>query len=188
MPIDFPPPSGSPYTDPTTGNTYAFTNGSWSISNLLPASKGGTGFASYTRGDILFGNSSGTLSKLAASTIGYVLSTNGSTSDPTWIAMSTGGGAGTVATPGSQHQLAGYYQGTGASVSGSSTFTNNTASGIVSITHATGSTSPYLGALVVSGGVGIGGTLSFTKSQLGLGGTTTLPSMSFIGNTNNPVY
>ena len=189
MPLDFPNPSdNTTYTDPTSGNTYIYANGSWSISNVLPASKGGTGFNTFTRGDILFGNASGTLSKLAAGTNGYVLSTNGSTADPTWIAMSTGGGAGTVATPGNQYQLAGYYQGTGASVSGSSTFTNNTASGIVSITHATGSTSPYLGALVVNGGVGIGGTLSFTKSQLGLGGTTTLPTMSFIGNTNNPVY
>ena len=189
MPLDFPNPSvNTTYTDPTSGNTYIYANGSWSISNVLPASKGGTGFNTFTRGDILFGNASGTLSKLAAGTNGYVLSTNGSTADPTWIAMSTGGGAGTVAIPENQYQLAGYYQGTGASVSGSSTFTNNTASGIVSITHATGSTSPYLGALVVSGGVGIGGTLSFTKSQLGLGGTTTLPTMSFIGNTNNPVY
>ena len=188
MPLDFPNPADSTtYTDPTSGNTYTFANGSWSITNALSATKGGTGFASYTRGDILFGNASGTLSKLAASTVGYVLSTNGSSADPSWIAVSAGG-AGTVATPGSQHQLAGYYSGSGASVSGSSTFTNNTASGIVSITHATGSTSPSFGALLVSGGVGIAGTLSYFKSQIGVAGTSSLPSMAFIGNTNNPVY
>ena len=188
MPIDFPDPSVSTtYTNPTNGNTYVYSNGSWSISNILSATKGGTGFASYNRGDILFGNASGTLSKLSAGTSGYVLSTNGTGSDPTWIAMSAGG-AGTVAIPGAQYQLAGYYSGTGSSVSGSSTFTNNTSTGIVSITHSTGSTSPSFGALLVSGGVGIAGTLSYYKSQLGVAGTTNIPSMAFIGNTNNPVY
>ena len=107
----------------------------------------------------------------------------------TWVAMTaSGGGAGTVATPGAQYQIAGYYSGTGSSVTGSSTFTNNTSSGVVSITHATGSTSPNFGALLVSGGVGVAGTLSYYKSQVGVAGTTSLPSIAFIGNTNNPVY
>jgi hypothetical protein len=190
MPLDFPNPSVSTtYTDSTSGNTYTFANGSWSLTSILSATKGGTGFASYNRGDILFGNASGTLSKLGAGSAGSVLSTQGSGADPTWIAMSvSGGGAGTVATPGARYQIAGYYPGIGASVSGSSTFTNDTSSGIVSITHATGSTSPSFGALLVSGGVGIAGTLSYYKSQLGVAGTTSLPSMAFIGNTNNPVY
>ena len=165
MPIDFPNPADSTtYTNPANGNVYIYDNGSWSLQSILSSARGGTGFATYNRGDILFGNASGTLSKLAASNSGYVLSTNGSGADPSWIAVSAGG-AGTVATPGSQHQLAGYYSGSGASVSGSSSFTNNTASGIVSITHATGSTSPSFGALLVSGGVGIAGTLSYFKSQ-----------------------
>lgn len=112
MPIDFPNPQDSTtFTDPTTGNTYTYSNGSWSIANLLPTSKGGTGFASYSRGDILFGNASGTLSKLAASTSGYVLSTNGTGADPSWIAMSASGGAGTVASSNTQYQIAGYYSG-----------------------------------------------------------------------------
>jgi hypothetical protein len=188
MPLDFPNPSVSTtYTDSTSGNTYTFANGSWSLTSILSATKGGTGFASYNRGDILFGNASGTLSKLGAGTAGSVLSTNGTGADPTWITLSAGG-AGTVATPGARYQIAGYYPGTGASVSGSSTFTNDTSTGIVSITHATGSTSPSFGALLVSGGVGIAGTLSYYKSQLGVAGTTSLPSMAFIGNTNNPVY
>jgi hypothetical protein len=188
MPLDFPNPSVSTtYTDSTSGNTYTFANGSWSLTSILSATKGGTGFASYNRGDILFGNASGTLSKLGAGTAGSVLSTNGTGADPTWITLSAGG-AGTVATPGARYQIAGYYPGTGASVSGSSSLTNDTSTGIVSITHATGSTSPSFGALLVSGGVGIAGTLSYYKSQLGVAGTTSLPSMAFIGNTNNPVY
>jgi len=189
MPIDFPdnPTNGTQYTNPSNSNVYIFSNGSWSLQSILSSARGGTGFNTYNRGDILFGNASGTLSKLAASNAGYVLSTNGSGADPSWIALSAGG-AGTVATPGNQYQLAGYYSGSGASVSGSSSFTNNTASGIVSITHATGSTSPSFGALLVSGGVGIAGTLSYFKSQIGVAGTSSLPSMAFIGNTNNPVY
>ena len=189
MPIDFPNPADSTtYTNPANGNVYIYDNGSWSLQSILSSARGGTGFATYNRGDILFGNASGTLSKLAASTSGYVLSTNGTGADPSWIAMSTSGGAGTVATPGARYQLAGYYPGTGASVSGSNTFTNDTSTGIVSITHATGSTSPSFGALLVSGGVGIAGTLSYYKSQIGVAGTSSLPSMAFIGNTNNPVY
>lgn len=190
MPIDFPdnPTNGTQYTNPSNSNVYVYSNGSWSLQSILSSARGGTGFASYNRGDILYGNASGTLSKLGAGTAGSVLSTGGTGADPTWIAMSSAGGAGTVATPGNQYQLAGYYSGSGASVSGSSSFTNNTASGIVSITHATGSTSPSFGALLVSGGVGIAGTLSYFKSQIGVAGTSSLPSMAFIGNTNNPVY
>jgi hypothetical protein len=115
MPLDFPNPADSTtYTDPTSGNTYTFANGSWSLLSVLSAVRGGTGFASYNRGDILFGNASGTLSKLTAGTSGYVLSTNGSGADPTWIPASSGGG-GTVAVP-SAVSLFSYYSSTGASV------------------------------------------------------------------------
>ena len=115
MALDFPNPADSTtYTDPTSGNTYTYANGSWSLSSVLSATKGGTGFASYTRGDILFGNASGTLSKLSAGTSGYVLSTNSTSGDPTWIPASSGGG-GTVAVP-SAVSLFSYYSSTGASV------------------------------------------------------------------------
>jgi len=115
MPLDFPNPADTTtYTDITSGNTYIFANGSWSLQNILSATRGGTGFNTYNRGDILFGNASGTLSKLGASNQGYVLSTNGTGADPSWISVS-GGGAGTVATPGSLGKIA-YYASTGASV------------------------------------------------------------------------
>lgn len=115
MPIDFPNPSDSTtYTNPNNGNVYTYANGSWSLVSTLSATKGGTGFSSYTRGDILFGNASGTLSKLAAGTSGYVLSTNSTSGDPTWIPASSGGG-GTVAVP-SAASLFSYYSSTGASV------------------------------------------------------------------------
>jgi hypothetical protein len=77
-----------------------------------------------------------------------------------WVAVSaSGGGAGTVATPGAQYQIAGYYSGAGASVAGSTTFTNNTATGIVTVAHTTNSTSLSTGALVVSGGAGFAKTI-----------------------------
>jgi len=74
-------------------------------------------------------------------------------------AGAAGGGAGTVATPGAQYQIAGYYSGAGASVAGSTTFTNNTAAGIVTVAHTTNSTSLTTGALVVSGGAGFAKTI-----------------------------
>jgi hypothetical protein len=182
MPLDFPNPSVSTtYTDSTSGNTYTFANGSWSLTSILSATKGGTGFASYNRGDILFGNASGTLSKLGAGSAGSVLSTNGTGADPTWILMSAGGGgAGTVATPGSQYQLAGYYSGTGASVSGSSTFTNDTANGVVSITHSTASVGYSSGALLVFGGLGVSGQIN-TGSLISAGNLTINGNLDFKG-------
>ncbi len=75
-----------------------------------------------------------------------------------WVQMSSGGGAGTVSSA-NQYQIAGYYAGNGSSVKGSSSFTNDTSAGIVSITHVTVSTSNSTGALTVSGGVGVGGSI-----------------------------
>jgi hypothetical protein len=135
MPLDFPSPSVSTtYTDSTSGNTYTYANGSWSLTSILSATKGGTGFASYNQGDILFGNASGTLSKLGAGSAGSVLSTQGSGADPTWIAMSvSGGGAGTVATPGSPGKIA-YYVSTGASVKDATGLDYATSTNILTVT------------------------------------------------------
>jgi hypothetical protein len=90
---------------------------------------------------------------------GQYLSTDGS-GTLNWIS-----GNGTVGN-GSQNQVA-LYSSIGNSVLGSSTFTNNTSGGVVSITHATASGSTTTGALVVTGGVGIGGSLF-----IGSGNTT----------------
>jgi len=135
MPLDFPNPADTTtYTDSTSGNTYIFANGSWSLQNILSATRGGTGFASYNRGDILFGNASGTLSKLGAGSAGSVLSTNGNGADPTWILMSAGGGgAGTVATPGSAGKVS-YYASTGASVKDATGLDYATSTNILTIT------------------------------------------------------
>jgi hypothetical protein len=75
-----------------------------------------------------------------------------------WVQMSTGGGAGTVSIA-SVNEIAGYYAGAGSSVKGSSTFTNDITNGTVTIGHTTNSTGINSGALTVTGGVGIGGSL-----------------------------
>lgn len=91
-----------------------------------------------------------------------------------WVPLiaSGGAGSGTVAIPGGQYQVAAYYwSATGASVSGSSTFTNNTATNQVAITHNTASTNTSSGALAVSGGLGLAGNAF-------IGGTINVPSAS----------
>ena len=90
---------------------------------------------------------------------GQFLQTNG-TGALTWATATGSGGTGSTAGvgQGGQYEMA-YYPGTGLSVVGSNTFKNNTVTGVVSITHTTASTSFSNGALTVSGGVGIGGSL-----------------------------
>ena len=61
-----------------------------SINGTLPVSKGGTGLSSssgLTRGDVLFVNSNGTFSKLAAES-GKYLKSFGNNADPQWAAVS----------------------------------------------------------------------------------------------------
>jgi len=88
-----------------------------------------------------------------------------------WVAAPSGGssgaGSGTVAIPNAQYSVA-YYAGTGASVSGSATLTNNTSTGVVNITHATESTSSTTGALTITGGAGIAKSL-FVGTTLSVG-------------------
>jgi hypothetical protein len=120
---------------------------------------------------------------------GYVLKTNGA-GTVTWQADSTGSagaGSGTVAIPNAQHAVA-YYAGTGASVSGSNTFTNNTSTGVVEITHATESTSTTTGAFQVDGGAGIAKSL-FVGTTLSVGTTPgyNIPNnlASFVSTVNS---
>jgi len=108
-----------------------------------------------------------------------------------WVPMtasSSGAGSGTVAIPGAQYQIAAYYSGTGASVSGSTTFTNNTSTGVVNITHATESTSSTTGALTVAGGAGIAKSL-FVGTTLSVGTTPSynIPNnlASFVSTVNS---
>ncbi len=61
----------------------------------VPVNKGGTGQTSYTVGDILYASAAGVLTKLAAGTLGFVLTSNGAGAAPSWQAAGGGFLAGT---------------------------------------------------------------------------------------------
>ena len=58
--------------------------GSFDLSSILPANEGGTGFASYTIGDLLVANTATTLAKLADVATNNVLLSGGVGAQPTW--------------------------------------------------------------------------------------------------------
>jgi hypothetical protein len=59
------------------------------MTNALPVGSGGTGFKTYTTGDILYASGSGTLSKLGIGSNGYVLTVNSGV--PAWTAAAASG-------------------------------------------------------------------------------------------------
>jgi len=176
-------------------NNGVITSGDWSGSTIT-GFYGGTGYNSYTKGDILVGAGS-TFIKLNVGTDNYVLTANSSSATGlTWSptaatgittlnGLSTSfqyfafGYSGTVpafSSTGLTHTLNIPLAGTGStglvstlaqSFAGIKTFTN-----AVSITDNTGSGSYTSGALTVSGGVGIGGTLN-VQGDLNVQGTFT---------------
>jgi len=145
-----------------TANTYT--------GDLLNAQIGGTSKfkVSYT-GAVSIGNSF-TL-PVTDGTANQVLQTNGS-GTVSW--------ANNVISS-AQYNI-GYYASAGAALTGSSAFTNNTSTGVVSIGHTTSSTGFSTGALIVSGGAGIAGTLNI-GADLGISGLTTLTYTSEKLNT-----
>jgi hypothetical protein len=149
---------------------------------LIPS--GGTGLTTYTTGDILYASSSTTLARITAGTAGSVLTSAGAGSTPYWgLTASTGvtsinsltstsqtfstsisGSGFTIGSATSTHTFyiglagnasTGLISGVAQTIFGVKTF----ASGLA-ITASTGSTSTSTGALIVSGGAGIGGTLT----------------------------
>lgn len=63
--------------------------GAVTLSIPLAASSGGTGFASFTSGDIMYATGATTLSKVASSTGGTIFQTSFTTGAPTWVATSS---------------------------------------------------------------------------------------------------
>ena len=120
---------------------------------------------------------------------GQALTTNG-TGTLSWTTITGGsGGGGTGVQAGGEFEIA-YYTATGASVSGSSTFKNDTTAAKVSITHTTASISSATGALTVSGGVGIGGSLWVTGIGASISGVRLSHSIAYgslVGNVTGNV-
>jgi hypothetical protein len=175
------------------------TNSPWTSGDLLVLGVGNLAssvrFGVDWRGYVTVGTpGTGFTFPITNGTSGQVLTanTNGVASWTT-VSGSSGAGSGTVAIPGAQYQVAAYYwSATGASVSGSTTFTNNTSTGVVNITHVTESTSSTTGALTVAGGAGIakslfvGTTLSVGQAP-GYNVTNNLASFVSTVNTYNQV-
>ena len=135
------------------------TTGTWAGS-IITGLYGGTGYSTYTKGDLLVGAGS-TFIKLAVGTDNYILSASSASAiGLTWIANTGGGGAGTVYN-GSLNAIP-YYPAAGTAITGSTSFTNTGTS--INIGYSTATTNTATGALTVVGGVGIGQTL-FTSSS-----------------------
>ena len=188
------------------------TSGVWS-GTAISTVNGGTGLTSYSVGDILYASSSTVLGKISAGTAGSVLTSAGAGTTPYWaLAASTGvtsingltassqtfatsisGSGFTIGSTGSTHTFyiglagnasTGLISGAAQTIFGVKTF----ASGLA-ITASTGSTSTSTGALIVTGGAGIGGTLTVNNiivSTLTVGVISDVLTAS-LGTTNtNP--
>ena len=160
------------------------TTGIWSGTSIT-AYYGGTGLqTTFTVGDILYANTSSTWARLTAnSNSGYVLTSAGSGATPTYVAQSTlsvgnatSSGIATTATninvisasTNANHPLLftpSFGSASGLAVSSNTTLVYNPSSDILSvsgaaITSTTASNTASTGSLVVTGGVGIGQSVS----------------------------
>jgi len=184
------------------------TTGIWSGTSIT-AYYGGTGLqTTFTVGDILYANTSSTWARLTAnSNSGYVLTSAGSGATPTYVAQSTlsvgnatSSGIATTATninvisasTNANHPLLftpSFGSASGLAVSSNTTLVYNPSSDILSvsgaaITSTTASNTASTGSLVVTGGVGIGQSVSVGgRLQLFNGANYTAFVSSATGNT-----
>jgi hypothetical protein len=197
--------SGS-YTGITGVGTLAA--GTWNA-NVIGAVYGGTGFASYTVGDLLFADTTTSLAKLAGAAVGNALISGGVASAPSYgkIGLAThvsgtlpvaNGGTGITSAGTAGNVLTS--NGTGWASSAPAGFPSGTKLLFQQTAAPTGwtkDTSHNNKALrVVSGTAGSGGSVAFTtafasKSVSGTVGDTTLstsqiPSHTHTGTTGNP--
>lgn len=171
------------------------------VSGALGTTYGGTGFTLYSVGDTLFASTANSLGRLAAGASNYVLTSNGPGTAPSWQAISasaasgltslnsltsgiqyfstgTSGSGFNISSSGSTHTFNIPIAGSGSTglistqaqtIAGAKTFSSD-----FSITSSTASTNSSTGALVITGGVGIGdslfvaGNISFSSGTNGL--------------------
>ena len=177
----------------TTGLTFTpatpiTTSGTFSMQGTLGASNGGTGFASYSVGDILYASSATSLAKLSDVATGNALLSGGLLAAPAWgkIGLTThvsgtlpvaNGGTGATVTPTNGQLLIG--NGSGYSVA---SLTNGTGINIVagSGTITVNNTGPASVTAVTDGGIAVSGTSAITLAQAPYTGTSNT-------NTNYPI-
>ena len=138
-------------------NIYGFTG-----TGAIPANKGGTGYTSYTNGQLLIGNSAGALT---ANTL----------TSSTGIGITNGDGSITIANTGVTSLIAG----TGISVSSATGAVTVTNTGIS--TFSAGSTG-FTPSSPTGGAITLAGTLNVTNG--GTGQTTYTNGQLLIGNTS----
>jgi len=180
---------GSLYTGTTVASSISgvvlsnglVTSGTWS-GTVITALYGGTGFNSYAVGDLLVASTGTSLAKLAASSnSGYVLTSTGANSVPTWQAVPPAAATSVAVAPTTVNgqfsiTTVNSASGTGLGLSTISTFVVNPSSGLVTIsglavTNGTNSSSTTTGTLNVYGGLGItgnafiGGTINVASTN-----------------------
>ena len=163
------------------------TSGTWSGS-LITSLYGGTGFNSYTVGDLLVASTGTSLAKLAAGSTNFVLTSNGPGTVPTWQAVPASSATSVAATGTTVNQsffitTVSAASGSGLGLSTIASFVVNPFSGLVSVsgfavTSSTSSSSSTTGALTNAGGIGIAGNAF-------IGGTTNILSSVSSSGSNS---
>jgi hypothetical protein len=204
--------SGS-YTGITGVGT--LTAGTWSASTIL-ANRGGTGFASYAVGDLLFADTTTTLAKLADVDVGNALISGGVGSAPSYgkIGLATHvSGTLPVANGGTGLTSLGAgiatFLGTPTSANLAAAVTNETGSGALVFATSPTLVTPALGTpssgvvtnLTGTASININGTVGATTANTGAfttlsatgvttvqAGTVSAPAITTTGDTNTGIY
>lgn len=138
-------------------NSPITTSGTMTMSGTLDVDNGGTGFSSYTVGDILYADGTASLTKLAIGSAGQVLKV--SSGVPSWQNDNNSGGTVTSITLGAD-------SGSGSAITTSGTFTfsggTNVTTSVSGTTVTINSTDQYQGTVTsVATGAGLtGGTIT----------------------------
>jgi len=177
------------------------TTGVWSGTAITPL-YGGTGLQpTFTVGDILYANSSTTWNRLTPGTNGFVLTSAGTANTPTYtnpsnlsVGLATTSSNSRIASAGNSNSIhlilfTPASSTSGSAISSDTTFSFNPSTEILSVsglavTSSTNSASITTGALSITGGVGIGQSVSLGgRLQLFNGSNYTAFVSSASGNT-----
>jgi len=187
------------------GKSWRYDGTSWKTFYVLGVPSGGTGNTSYNLGDLLVGAGT-SMFALPIGSDGYVLTSdnsapflvswkptsatgittlNGLNAGLQYLTVGTSGSGFNISSSGSTHTFNIPIAGTGATGLVSTlaqTFTGaKTFDSILTVSNSTGSTSTSTGGLVVTGGVGIGGSL-FVNSASNLSGVVVNSGVVTVGS------